>query len=213
MTLELFYDGILENAKGKESFAENGWNSRRSQYRRFAIASADLGVRSNDSVLDIGCGNADLFWYLHNIGVDVNYKGLDIVPKMVEIAKTNLNGHPRTSVSLGDFVDNPDYEHESMFDHIICIGTVGAIVGNSVERWEYVSELVKQGLATAHSGMAITFLTDRDGKKVDDGYHWFVSLGTAMEVMSKIVPQNVGMSVRADYHPHDVMFILKHNTF
>ena len=213
MTIENFYDGVLKSAQGKESFAENGWNSRRSQYRRFAIASADLGVQSGDSLLDIGCGNADLFWYLNNVGIDVNYTGLDIVPKMVELAKVSLQNQSRAFVEVGHFVDNPHHQHEGMYDYLVCIGTIGAIVGNSLERWEYASQLVKQGLETADRGMAITFLTNRDGKKTDDGYHWFVSLETVVEIMNRIVPKNVGMVVRADYHPHDVMFLLKHNSF
>jgi len=213
MTLEQFYDGIIDKAKDKESFAVNGWNSRRSQYRRFAIASAELGVRSNDSVFDVGCGNADLYWYLHNLGIDVNYTGIDIVPKMFNLANESLKTQTHANAELGEFVGNGKFDKIDMFHSIFCIGTVGAIVGNSQQRWEYVRALIYQGLKVAQKGLAITFLTDRDGKKVDDGYHWFVPFETVMENMSRIVPSEVGLTVRADYHPHDVMFVLKNKTY
>ena len=213
MTLEKFYDGILKKAKGQESFAANGWGSRRSQYRRFATACTELGVHNFDTILDIGCGNADLYWYLHNLGIDVTYQGIDIVPKMVKLAKKNLEGQSRASAHQAEFVDNENFTSEAYYDAIMCIGTVGAIEGSTDERWSYVRELVRQGLNASLRGMAVTFLTDRDGPKGDDGYHWYVPFVETLECMEKIVPQNVGMKVCADYHPHDVMFILKHDSF
>jgi SAM-dependent methyltransferase len=213
MTLEKFYDGILKKAKGKESFAANGWGSRRSQYRRFATACTELGVQNFDNILDIGCGNADLFWYLHDLGIDVTYQGIDIVPKMVELARKSLKDQPRAKVNLAEFVDNADFKFEAGYDAILCIGTVGAIEGSTDDRWSYVKELVQQGLGSSLRGMAVTFLTDRDGPKKDDGYHWYVPFAETVERMLEIVPQNVGMKVCADYHPHDVMFILKHDIF
>lgn len=206
MSLASFYDGIIAKSQGKDSFSQNGWGSRRSQYRRFKAAQEELRIWSGDKVLDVGCGNADLYWFLHDLGIDVEYTGVDIVPKMIDLAARN-----GVEVELRDVVKTP-YE-DGRFDAVVCIGTVGAIEGSVDERWEYVNALVREGLKMSKFGLCLTFLTDRDGAKQDDGFHWYVPFSECLAQMGKIVPAEVGMRVCAEYHPHDVMFVLRHKTF
>ena len=89
MGLPEFYDGLFDRAAGKGSFAFNGWGSRRSQFRRYEVVRDDCGIASGDSVLDWGCGTGDLYWYLHDHGLDVSYTGVDVVPEMIRLAKEN----------------------------------------------------------------------------------------------------------------------------
>ena len=102
MSLASFYDGIIAKSQGKDSFSQNGWGSRRSQYRRFKAAQEELRIWSGDKVLDVGCGNADLYWFLHDLGIDVEYTGVDIVPKMIDLAARN-----GVEVELRDVVKTP----------------------------------------------------------------------------------------------------------
>jgi SAM-dependent methyltransferase len=65
-----------------------GWGSKENQFTRFktAVTHADL---SGKSVLDIGCGFADFYDYLLNDDIK-SYKGIDINPKLIEIAKSRF---------------------------------------------------------------------------------------------------------------------------
>ena len=206
MTLEKFYDGILEKAVNSPSYAANGWGSRRSAHRRYLMAITQLNVAKGHSLLDWGCGNGDLFWFLNDLGIDVHYLGVDIVPKMVELALANNV----VAVKRDLLLDPP---REAEFDHIICIGTVGAIEGTVKERWDVVEQMISVGMNGSLKGMALTFLTDRDGQHEDDGFHWFVPFAECLSTMSKLVANKYGLKVCADYHPHDVMFIITHDPY
>jgi cyclopropane fatty-acyl-phospholipid synthase-like methyltransferase len=207
MTLDKFYDGLFVKAQGKPSYAFNGWGSRRSQFRRYDVVRRHCGVRSGDSVLDWGCGTGDLYWYLHDHGIDTHYFGTDIVPEMVKMAKHN--GVPR--VDNFDVLKSP-YPRDS-FDHVICIGTVGAMAEPEHERWAVVKRMIDVGLAMSSQTLMMTFLTDKDGPKEDDGYHWYHQFDTLMMRLGFVVPKDVGVMVCADYHPHDVSVIFKHDPF
>ena len=206
MTLAGFYDGLFARAEGKGSFAFNGWGSRRSQFRRYEVVVKECGIRSGDSVLDVGCGTGDLYWYLHDHGIDVRYAGMDVVPKMVELAKKNNvpnvhEGNVLIRVPQGEC------------DHVVCIGTVGAMQEPVEVRWNAVKDLIAACTRIAKKSVLITFLTDRDGAKEDDGYHWYQEFGDLMGRIGKDVPAEFGMVVRADYHPHDVSLVLKKNSY
>jgi SAM-dependent methyltransferase len=207
MTLETFYDGLFARAEGKGSFAFNGWGSRRSQFRRYEVVRDDCKIESGDSVLDWGCGTGDLYWYLHDHGVDVKYLGVDVVPEMIRLAQENKVPDAR----LHNVLEHPF--PPKTFDHVICIGTVGAMAEPVEQRWNLVKGMFSVGMTTARKSMAITFLTDRDGAKEDDGYHWYQEFSLLMMRIGAHVPNKFGMVVRADYHPHDVTVILRHNSY
>lgn len=63
-----------------------GWVDKKNQYKRFEILTK-IGVKKNDSILDIGCGVGELVKYLNIKKLAVNYVGIDINPSYIQIAK------------------------------------------------------------------------------------------------------------------------------
>ena len=63
-----------------------GWQSQRSQRRRFAVLS-EVGPLANARILDIGCGVGDLYKYLLRRRIPVAYTGFDILPEMIAHAR------------------------------------------------------------------------------------------------------------------------------
>lgn len=64
-----------------------GWGKPGREHVRFAVqADAVIEVRA-ESVLDVGCGYADLFDHLRARGWEGRYHGIDIVPGLLEEAK------------------------------------------------------------------------------------------------------------------------------
>src|SRR3990167_1333164 len=64
-----------------------GWNAE-NQRRRFELLTR--GWDTNASVLDVGCGRADLWVYLKTQGWTGTYQGVDVVPEMVALAQKRV---------------------------------------------------------------------------------------------------------------------------
>jgi SAM-dependent methyltransferase len=77
------YDALAEKY-GVDARALD-WSGRRSQERRFAVL-ATVGPLEGARVLDVGCGQGDLFGWLRRRGVRLHYPGIDLAPRMIEIA-------------------------------------------------------------------------------------------------------------------------------
>ena len=104
------------------------WASVASQKARFHVLVQHVDLRRS-SLLDVGCGLGDLWGYLKGRGLEVDYTGVDIVPKMVEAA---LQCHPDGRFMCADvFADSPF--GEGAFDAVFCSGTFNLNLGNNRE--------------------------------------------------------------------------------
>ena len=92
-----------------------GWQSRRSQLRRFAVL-LEVGPLANTRVLDIGCGVGDLYHYLRRRGIAVTYTGFDILPEMVAHARRR---YPEAQFEVRDVLQGLGSER---FDYVLCSG-------------------------------------------------------------------------------------------
>ena len=72
-----------------------GWRSRESQETRFKILTRE--VTPGESLIDYGCGLGDLSGYLKRSGLNVDYKGFDLLPDMVKGARLK---YPQASFSV-----------------------------------------------------------------------------------------------------------------
>ena len=70
----------------RENYDVLDWASAESQQERFAVLTREIDV-AGKSLLDVGCGLGDLWDYLkdHHLGVD--YTGVDILDEMVRVAE------------------------------------------------------------------------------------------------------------------------------
>jgi len=67
------------------------WGSRASQELRFSILS-HVGKIEGATILDVGCGLGDFYEWLTKNNKTVEYSGIDITPKMIEIARQRFLG-------------------------------------------------------------------------------------------------------------------------
>lgn len=77
------------------------WESREVQELRFEVLLS-CGIESGDSVLDVGCGFADLYHYMQGKGLEVDYTGIDLSPDMIAAAKARA---PDLKLFQGDLFD------------------------------------------------------------------------------------------------------------
>ncbi|HHH38296.1 MAG TPA: class I SAM-dependent methyltransferase [Sedimenticola sp.] len=77
------------------------WSSRAVQETRFRVLS-EIGIASGDSVLDVGCGFADLATWLERAGTPVCYTGIDLSPDLIAEARRQ---HPGLALHTGELAD------------------------------------------------------------------------------------------------------------
>ena len=128
-----------------------GWQSQRSQRRRFAILS-EVGPLANARVLDIGCGVGDLYNYLLRRRIPVSYTGFDILPEMVAHARKR---YPEAQFEVRDVLQGLGPER---FDYVLCSGAFNVNFGRNLLA---VQEVLNELLRGCTRGVAINFLSTR----------------------------------------------------
>jgi hypothetical protein len=97
-----------------------GWRDEESQIERFKVL-AKIADLNHHSVLDGGCGHADLYLYLKNSYPNLgHYRGIEQIPELLDEA-INRYGHlPETSFISGNFM-GPNLP---MADYILVCGSL-----------------------------------------------------------------------------------------
>jgi SAM-dependent methyltransferase len=80
-----------------------GWNSAAGQHARFEVLTR-IGDLAQRSVLDAGCGYADLYPYLRQRYPDVRYLGIEQVPELLEVAQARYPEAEGITLRRGDFL-------------------------------------------------------------------------------------------------------------
>lgn len=87
---------------GISSNAALGWNEPAGQLARFKILSG-IGMLNGHSVLDAGCGHADLFAYLIKLYPQLRYYGVEQIPGILQVAMERYIHLPEVNFFEGDF--------------------------------------------------------------------------------------------------------------
>jgi SAM-dependent methyltransferase len=110
-TIKAFHDDL-----DGPSWRVAGWGSAELQRARFDALVRACGYRGG-SVLDLGCGPADLYFHLRELGLPLHYTGVDIDPRMVELARSR--GAPGIDLVA---LDHLDHVGPGNFDYVLASG-------------------------------------------------------------------------------------------
>jgi ubiquinone/menaquinone biosynthesis C-methylase UbiE len=103
------YESLL--SQHGDSFKSLNWGSRESQIKRFEVL-AEVGIKSGDSVLDVGCGLADFYAWLQKHRPGVLYSGIDITPEMIKRARERFSDiHLMVGTILEGPLDSIGYDY------------------------------------------------------------------------------------------------------
>ncbi len=98
-----------------DSIAPN-WDSCQPDKNKIIRSLIDeIGIKKGDSILDLACGTGTITGILHEFS-DYSVFGLDLSPKMIEIAKEKYEGQEWAHFEAGDFLT---WENEKKFDVIV----------------------------------------------------------------------------------------------
>jgi SAM-dependent methyltransferase len=96
------FHGQLIKEFGVSSNAALGWKEPSGQAARFKILSG-IGQLNGHSVLDAGCGHADMFAYLIKLYPQLLYYGIEQIPGILQVAIDRYIHLPAVKFYEGDF--------------------------------------------------------------------------------------------------------------
>lgn len=162
------------------------WGSQGSQCKRFSILCS-VGDMRDASVLDVGCGTGAMVDYLRNHNFTGSYRGIDILPEMIEVARKNFPEEHFEACTIealpADY--HPDYVVES------------GIFTHADQAW--LEATVRQMFERCRVGVAFNMLSSWSRDLVEDNEFSAdpsAILTFARELTTRVV-------VRHDYMPHD----------
>jgi len=123
------------------------WGNQQTQYFRFYELIRNIDLHSSrKTILDVGCGNGELYKFLNFIGFRGDYTGYDINKMLLILAKKRFKN---INVKLVDILVD---KQTDKFDFVLMSGLFNRNVGQD-EKW--IHEFIKKMFALC--GEALSF--------------------------------------------------------
>jgi SAM-dependent methyltransferase len=185
-----------------------GWGKPGREHVRFRVMADVVQEVDARSVLDVGCGFADLHDHLRGRGWDGRYRGLDIVPGLLEIARTREPGLDLEEADIATY--RPD--EGERFDVVVASGVFNARV-HGEDNEAHISRSVRRMFELCERAICVDFMSTFVDFQNPDAWHtdpaWAIRLGRELSKRVKLrhdyMPFEFALAVyRADDHPGNV---------
>ena len=177
------YDARLEQFGDDIRTLGSGTEERRRL--RFEVLR-QVGITTGVSVLDLGCGFGDFYGFLAGAGIDVEYLGIDLNPRLLDIARRK---YPSATFRAADIMtDDLD-----SIDYVVASGTFNLAL-RAGDNYDYVAGIMRRTHALARRGVAMDFQTSYVDFTVPDVFYYEPE---RMLTMAKEITKRV--TVRHDY--------------
>ncbi len=159
------------------------WNSQQTQYKRFEVLLGMISLSPNESVVDVGCGFADLYLYMQQTGrLPQSYVGLEIMEPMVEAARQRVPCEIRVCDALVDPLPKADY--------YICSGAMNILTRDETYTF------IRRCLEASNKGFVFNLLEGEDESMV---YNYF----RPQDIEALAHELGVGFTMKRGYVPKD----------
>jgi len=174
-----------------------GWGKNGRQEVRFSVL-ADFALRdTSSSVLDVGCGFADLYEFLAGHGWRGRYTGIDIVPGLLEVARQR---HPCIDVREADITDQTVLLDQ--YDFVISSGIFNAALPSGMNEVN-VENALRRMVQLSRRATCVDFLSTYVDFQKPGAHHtdpcWAFAL--AMRITRRVI-------LRDDYMPYEFSMFL-----
>lgn len=192
MKKEDFEEIRIRYEKMLEEFGPNhkalGWNNIESQKLRFKVLS-EIDNLNNSTLIDIGCGFGDLYYYLYKSGIKIEYTGVEISPRLIEIAKEKYPG-------VNFMIKNIIFENiRRQYDYVFLSGVLNTKVSDN---YSFAKKMLRKMYEICKKGMSVNMLTNYvDYKKEDIFYYSPEKIFSFCKEISRYVV------LRHDYHLYE----------
>ena len=189
---------------GRDSYDILDWGSRESQIARFHVLIDILvkykliqeGQALKYRILDVGCGLSDLCDMLQNLNLNMEYVGVDIVPRIIGEARRR---HPRRQLLLADIFQREPFAPNT-FGSAFCSGTFNLEMGNNRE---FVLHALRMMLPLVRDCLVVNFLHIRAREKYRHCHYFDPAL-----IIDAVLPYVKDVELRDDYLENDFTLIL-----
>lgn len=164
------------------------WGSCESQQLRFTILS-QIGNLNGRILLDIGCGLGDFYGWLKKSGIIMEYTGIDITPKMIEIARQ------RFPEARFDIVNLLEKNEIGSFDFVFASGIFAHRQTDSLLVFK---TMITKMFAICRKGVAFNSLSNWADNKEGNEFH-----ADPLETIAFCHTLTPWVVFRHDYHPRD----------
>lgn len=174
-----------------------GWGNKKGKQSIQFETLFEIGELTNNSILDVGCGFADMYAYLKFRKKNVKYFGVDINPDFIAIAKKL---YPEINLEVRDIQEK---KITRKFDWVFFSG-----ISSAGCNYSYIQDILKEMFRVCKKGVAMNFV----GGKLD-----FKSKGLFYSEPGEIysIAQKLSNRIvlRHDYAPYQfVLYVYKNNT-
>ena len=165
------------------------WNSQVTQYKRFEVLLSMIDMHEHSSVVDVGCGFADLYLYMKEKNIVFStYIGLEMMESMVIEARKRVPCEIRVSDALSATLPKADY--------YICSGAMNILTRDETYLF------IKRCLAASHKAFVFNILEGEDESMV---YNYF----KPKEIESFAKELGVSYTIKQGYLPRDFSVLLE----
>jgi len=135
-------------------------------YVKMMAVLLDPHKGTRPSLLDIGCGYGGLLSHAKKVGVALDYSGIDIVPEMVQYARSF---HPDGTFFVGDA---QVFDFPRLYDYVVCNGLLSLKLEASILDMNiYAARLIRRMFSLASTGIAFNVMTNRVNFTVNHMYY------------------------------------------
>ncbi len=174
------------------------WGRKESQELRFKVLS-EVGLKTCETVLDIGCGLAHLADYLESQGVTAQYTGYDITPAMVKQARQRRPDLDIMECDLlgGELVKYPTH------DYVVSSGIFYLCKEKPLA---FMDAMIRSMYARCRKGVAFNSLSSLADEKGESEF--YADPSDVLRLCLEISPKAI---VRHEYMAHDFTVFLYRN--
>jgi len=138
------------------------WDDQQSQYFRFCELVKHLDLSSKKSILDVGCGNGELYKFLNFLGFRGTYVGSDINANLIKQAKKRF---PAVEFHLVDIMEK---KIARKFDYALMSGLFNVNVNQSLE---WTQKFVKKMFSLSREAIAFNAISTYVNYKQDEMFY------------------------------------------
>ena len=185
-----------------------GWGKLGREHVRFQVMAEVVREVGAASVLDVGCGFADLYDHLLQQGWDGDYCGIDIVPGLLAEARRR---HTAIDLQEAD-IRAYDPPQGAAFDLVVASGVFNARLKTEDNR-AHIARSVERMYALCRRAVCVDFLSTYVDFERPEAWHtdpaWALELGHGLSKRLRLrhdyLPFEFALTVyRDDEHPGNV---------
>jgi SAM-dependent methyltransferase len=168
------------------------WKDERSQRLRFAMLLDGLELAGR-SLHDVGCGSGELYAYLEERGLAVDYRGSDLSAEMIAAARAR---HPRATFERADLLA----DELAPADVLVTSGLFHVKLAAPDEAWgSFVRDMLRRMFALARHAIAFNLMSDQVDFRVPELH--YTSPAETLAFCQRELSRHV--RVRHDYPLHE----------